>query len=327
MAIGNNVYYDDTDNRYEFMIADEASFYLQQDGKHIFSSTAAGAADGAITWTTQMSISQAGIITALPTYNSAITSNVRDLQIDDSGVIGYVVSSRRYKTDIQDLGDTSWIYNLRPVDYVYKSDPTGTVQWGLIAEEVEQVQPKLVSYARRQNPDGTYYTDYTTPETVSYNQLITPLLKELQIQNQKLNQLEQDLLGTTTLTLEQINSPATKDLVLAPSSGKVVVQGSIEVNGDIVTSGEIAGASIKLGDQAAGQAIVPAGEDKVFVSSTLVKATDKIIISPIYTASGVLSETVQLFRGAIEEGQGFWVNAVPEKPLTGDLSFDWLIVK
>jgi hypothetical protein len=35
------------------------------------------------------------------------------------------------------------LMNLRPVTFRYKEDPTGTLQYGLVAEEVAQVYPEL----------------------------------------------------------------------------------------------------------------------------------------------------------------------------------------
>ena len=43
---------------------------------------------------------------------------------------------------------------LKPVTFHYKSDQTGTPQYGLVAEEVAEVNPDLVIY----DPDGKPYT-------------------------------------------------------------------------------------------------------------------------------------------------------------------------
>ena len=40
---------------------------------------------------------------------------------------------------------------LRPVSFRYKEGPGGTLQYGLIAEEVERVYPELVT----RGPDGS----------------------------------------------------------------------------------------------------------------------------------------------------------------------------
>ena len=54
-------------------------------------------------------------------------------------------SSRRFKKEIKPMDQTSQaILGLQPVTFQYKSDPSGTAQFGLIAEEVAQVNPDLV---------------------------------------------------------------------------------------------------------------------------------------------------------------------------------------
>jgi hypothetical protein len=60
--------------------------------------------------------------------------------IDSAGQLGTVSSSRRYKTDIQTMDEASeTILALKPVTFHYKSDKTITPQFGLIAEEVAEV--------------------------------------------------------------------------------------------------------------------------------------------------------------------------------------------
>ena len=54
-------------------------------------------------------------------------------------------SSRRFKRDIEPMGNASQgILGLKPVTFHYKSDKTGTQQFGLIAEEVAEVNADLV---------------------------------------------------------------------------------------------------------------------------------------------------------------------------------------
>jgi len=113
------------------------------------------------------------------TYASTVGATNRDLYIDSTGKIGYVSSSKRYKDNIKDLLDISWIYKLRPVSFTYKNDKDKNSEYGLIAEEVEHVNKKLVSY----NEQGT-------PETVSYSKLIAPLLKAVQDQKSEIEQLK-----------------------------------------------------------------------------------------------------------------------------------------
>jgi len=65
--------------------------------------------------------------------------------VDATGKLGTVASSRRFKHDIQPMDKSSQaILALKPVTFHYKSDAKSTPCFGLIAEEVAQVNPDLV---------------------------------------------------------------------------------------------------------------------------------------------------------------------------------------
>jgi hypothetical protein len=98
-----------------------------------------------------------------------------DVLVSSSGRLGVPTSSARFKRDIRDMGQTSGnLMQLRPVTFVYKNDPQGTRQYGLVAEEVERVYPELVTY----DADGKI-------ETVRYSMLTSMLLNELQKQKRE----------------------------------------------------------------------------------------------------------------------------------------------
>jgi hypothetical protein len=60
--------------------------------------------------------------------------------VNINGRLGIQASSARFKRDIRDMGDASaGLLRLRPVSFRYKQDPNRTLQYGLIAEEVERV--------------------------------------------------------------------------------------------------------------------------------------------------------------------------------------------
>ncbi|MFO7614611.1 MAG: tail fiber domain-containing protein [Bacteroidales bacterium] len=113
-------------------------------------------------------------------YVGVVGITNRDVYVDNTGKIGYTSSSRRYKENISDMTDIDWLYELRPVNFNYISDELKKTQYGLIAEEVERINPGFVSY----NAEGT-------PETVSYSSLISPLLKSVQEQHEMIIQLQQ----------------------------------------------------------------------------------------------------------------------------------------
>jgi trimeric autotransporter adhesin len=73
--------------------------------------------------------------------------------IDGDGQLGTINSSRRFKQDIKPMGQTSEaILALKPVTFHYKSGDTKkaqkTPQFGLVAEDVEQVNRDLVVYGK-----------------------------------------------------------------------------------------------------------------------------------------------------------------------------------
>jgi hypothetical protein len=77
-----------------------------------------------------------------------VTSGVADavpVLIDSAGQLGTASSSRRFKHEIKPMDKASEsILALKPVTFHYKSDTTGTPQFGLIAEDVAEVNPDLV---------------------------------------------------------------------------------------------------------------------------------------------------------------------------------------
>lgn len=93
--------------------------------------------------------------------------------INSSGQLGTILSSRRYKEDIRDMGGASdGLLRLRPVTFRYKKpldDGSKPIQYGLIAEEVAEVYPDLVV----RNKAGQV-------ETVQYYKLDAMLLNEVQ---------------------------------------------------------------------------------------------------------------------------------------------------
>jgi len=88
--------------------------------------------------------------------------------IDATGKLATVLSSRRFKHDIKPMDKASEaLLGLKPVTFHYKSDAKNTPCFGLIAEEVAEVNPDLVV----RNKDGDIYT-------VRYDQVNAMLLNE-----------------------------------------------------------------------------------------------------------------------------------------------------
>src|SRR4030095_15365560 len=65
--------------------------------------------------------------------------------IDSGGQLGTVSSSRRVQREIKPIDRASEaILALKPITFHYKSDKTNRPEFGLIAEEVAEVNPNLV---------------------------------------------------------------------------------------------------------------------------------------------------------------------------------------
>lgn len=114
--------------------------------------------------------------------------------IDDFNQLGtQISSSARYKRDIRDMGGASArLMQLRPVTFRYKNDPSGTLQYGLVAEEVVRVYPELVTRGR----DGQL-------QSVRYQEFTALLLNELQKQTAKNVEQERELQKQSTNNTEQ----------------------------------------------------------------------------------------------------------------------------
>ena len=129
----------------------------------------------------QLSFFAAGIRGVTTGNNDAIP-----VMIDSAGQLGTVSSSRRFKEDIADMGEASRdLMRLRPVVYRYKkpfADGSKPIQYGLIAEEVQEVYPDLVAHSA----DGQI-------ETVKYQVLDSMLLNEVQRQQDQIRSLEERL--------------------------------------------------------------------------------------------------------------------------------------
>ena len=90
--------------------------------------------------------------------------------INSDGKLGTTTSSKRFKEGIKPMDKTSEsLFSLKPVSFRYKKeiDPASTSQFGLVAEDVEKVNPALVV----RDKDGK-------PYSVRYDQVNAMLLNE-----------------------------------------------------------------------------------------------------------------------------------------------------
>ncbi len=128
------------------------------------------------------------------------------VQVNGSGLLGTVTSSARFKQNIQGMAAASDVLlALKPVTFRYKPelDPEGTPQFGLIAEDVEKVDPDLVV---RDAKHQIYSVRYEAVNAM----LLNEFLKEHQKVEQQNTEI-QDLKQSVAELRELVRSIAEKD--------------------------------------------------------------------------------------------------------------------
>jgi hypothetical protein len=118
------------------------------------------------------------------TIRDATTASASNVFINSvSGILQRSTSSVKYKTEIEDAElsySEALVYGSRPVWYrsLSESDPSDYSYWGFIAEEVAEIDPRMVHWG----DDG--------PEGVQYDRYVVHLVGVIQKQQQRLDALE-----------------------------------------------------------------------------------------------------------------------------------------
>lgn len=117
--------------------------------------------------------------------------------VDSSGHLGTVVSSQRFKEAIKPMDNASEaILALQPVTFRYKHDldPEGVPQFGLVAEDVQKVNPDLVAR-----------DDQGNPYTVRYDAVNAMLLNEFIKARRQINS-QQKQIEALTAGLQKVSA-------------------------------------------------------------------------------------------------------------------------
>ena len=117
-----------------------------------------------------------------------ISSGGTAVFINADGKLGTTTSSRRFKEEIKPMDKSSEaLLALKPVTFRYKKemDPDGIPQFGLVAEDVEKVNPDLVV----RDKEGKAYT-------VRYEAVNAMLLNEFLKEHRKVEELKKDFQAT-----------------------------------------------------------------------------------------------------------------------------------
>ncbi len=117
--------------------------------------------------------------------------------INSDNKLGTMTSSRRFKEEIKPMEQASEaLFALKPVTFRYKKkiDPAGTAQFGLVAEEVEKVNPDLIV----RDKEGK-------PYSVRYDQVNAMLLNEFLKEHRKVEELNSTV-ATKLATIADLES-------------------------------------------------------------------------------------------------------------------------
>jgi hypothetical protein len=115
--------------------------------------------------------------------------------VNSNGRLGTMTSSARFKDEIKPMDKASEaLFSLKPVAFRYKKeiDPAGTPQLGLVAEDVEKVNPDLVV----RDKEGK-------PYSVRYDHVNAMLLNEFLKEHKKTEKLEATVASLIATVKEQ----------------------------------------------------------------------------------------------------------------------------
>ncbi len=120
-------------------------------------------------------------------HDAVVTDRIVYIQSD--GRLGTLASSRRYKEEIKPMNNVSEaLFGLKPVTFRYKQqiDPVRKVSFGLIAEEVAEISPDLVSCDKEGKP-----------QTVRYEAVNAMLLNEFLKEHREVQELKKQVEALT----------------------------------------------------------------------------------------------------------------------------------
>jgi len=163
-------------------------------GRLVFSTTA----DGASSPTEAMRISSDGLIYSVPTYTYT-TASAANVNVNAPGLLRRSTSSIKYKTNVETIEDqyADKLLQCRPVWYrsTCKGDRPEHSWWGFIAEEVAEIDPRLVHW---KTVEVTYDEKGSAietpcdpePEGVAYDRFVPHLLNLIKRQKEQIEAME-----------------------------------------------------------------------------------------------------------------------------------------
>ncbi len=141
------------------------------------------------------------------------SSSGTPVYINSNGKLGTTTSSKRFKENIKPMDETSEaILTLKPVTFRYKRDidPEHTPQFGLVAEEVEKVNPDLVV----RDADGKAYT-------VRYDAVNAMLLNEFLKEHRRVQELKSTVAKDEAMISQLKSTVAREDATFAEQEKEI----------------------------------------------------------------------------------------------------------
>jgi hypothetical protein len=190
-AVGTNAFFNSTTGSGNTAVGHFAGINLATGSNNIYINN-----DGVASESNKIRIGTKGIqqATFIAGISGKAVSGGVGVMIDTNGKLGTVISSERFKDAIKPMDKTSEaILSLQPVTFRYKKelDPAGIAQFGLVAEQVEKINPDLVA----RDEEGK-------PYTVRYEAVNAMLLNEFLKEHRKVAE-QGALLGKQSRQLEE----------------------------------------------------------------------------------------------------------------------------
>jgi len=164
-------------------------------GRFDFMTTGSGGTSPA----TRLTIKASGAILAPDVFDSS-TSGSANVIVSSDGRLRNNASSRRFKTDIETLEDSyadNLLENIRPVWFRSKCEGDNPLHgyYGFIAEEVHEIDPRLVIYQETKTvvqEDGSleHVAIDPIPHAVAYPHFVSPLFNLVKRQKAQIEALE-----------------------------------------------------------------------------------------------------------------------------------------
>lgn len=160
-------------------------------GRLVFSTTN----DGSSSPTEKMRITETGTLTSLLGIYNVTTASAADVNISAAGTLRRSTSSSKYKSNVEEIDGnySNALLNCRPVWYrsTCAEDNPNWGWWGFIAEEVAEIDPRLVHWKTTEvtyDENGSAVEEPCDPEPegVAYDRFVPHLLNLIKRQKEQI---------------------------------------------------------------------------------------------------------------------------------------------